>query len=319
MGAFLHLPAFLLACSTPLVPEPNPAAPMREMQIYIQQTGKTTLQGLDLLFFQGGPLESLDAFQHLESVTGGTVLGISSTSARKVAAFSGGAGDEFRWSDIRTFASLENRVFRLEDEDPSAPMMYGVADLPEGMRRSCRIDLQPMLARITLRSIACDFTGHGYAGESLKEVRAYLTYACRECHPFATGLPPSSWINAGRLDETDTGGLPRPGMVLQDISPSLSGRISPHLDFFCYPNPSDGSVFGQPVTRLVIEGKLRGNTYYYPIDLPGLEAGVQYRMDVTLLRAGTTDPDIPAVSGSLILENRVMDWDGRELDDVHYR
>ena len=78
-------------------------------------------------------------------------------------------------------------------------------------------------------------------------------------------------------------------------------------------------MFGSPVTRLVIEGKLRGTTYYYPIDLPGLEADVQYRMDVTLTRAGTTDPDTPAAAGSIRLECQVLDWDGREWEDIHYR
>ena len=55
------------------------------------------------------------------------------------------------------------------------------------------------------------------------------------------------------------------------------------------------------------------------IDLPGLEADVQYAMDVTITRAGTTDPDTPAVSGSIRLEGQVLDWDGREWEDIHYR
>ena len=102
------------------------------------------------------------------------------------------------------------------------------------------------------------------------------------------------------------------------MTPSLGGRIYPDASFFCYPNPSDGTEFGSPVTRLVIEGKLRGTTYYYPIDLPGLKADAQYRMDVTLTRAGTTDPDTPAVAGSIRLESRVLDWDGREWEDIHF-
>ena len=41
-------------------------------------------------------------------------------------------------------------------------------------------------------------------------------------------------------------------------------------------------------------------------------------MDVTLTRAGTTDPDIPAAAGTILLESTVMDWDGREWNDVHF-
>ena len=317
--ALLQLPAFLPACST--LPEPVPQAPppVRKVQIYIFPTGKTTLQTLDLLFFQEGPLERLDAYQHYGPVSNGRIEGTSSGAARKAVAFSNCAGDIYSWSDIRSYNSLTGRKFRLEDEHPESPMMVGTAILPEGSHRSCGIELRPMLSRITVHSIACDFTGHPYVGEKLTDVRAYLTYASRECHPLDTADRPSSWINAGRLDEVETAGLSHPELVLADVGSSLGGRIYPALDFYCYPNPADGTVFGQPVTRLVIEGKLRGVTYYYPIGLPGLEADTQYYLDITLTRTGTTDPDIPAVSGTILLQNEVLDWDERELDDVFYR
>ena len=318
-GALWHLPAFLLACSPQSAQEAQLTLPARKVQIYVSQPGKTTHEGLDLLFFQGKPLEKLDAYQHFDALPPNPVPGISSTAARKMVAFSGCPGDIYDWSDIRTYPSLENRRFRLEDENPESPMMVGTCELPEGTSRSVRISLQPMLSRITLRSIACDFTGRGYAGEPLRNVRAYLTWASRECQPTAENDHPVSWLNAGRLDETETASLPHPEMVCSAVSPALSHRIYPSLSFFCYPNPSEGASFGQPVTRLVIEGQLQGTTCYYPIDLPGLKANTQYRMDVTLTRAGTSDPDTPAVAGTVLLESRIMDWDERDWNDIHYQ
>ena len=240
-----------------------------------------------------------------------------------VALFSAGAGvsKQFRQAVVDAGAVMVDNTsaFRLEDERPGSPMMVGTASLPEGSTRSCRVTLRPMLARITLRSVACDFTGRSYAGEKLTDVRAYLTYANRECHPLDTADRPASWLNAGRLNEAETAGLAHPELVFAQVGDALGGRIYPKLDFYCYPNPSDGTVFGQPVTRLVLEGKLRGTTYYYPIDLPGLQADVQYTLDITLTRTGTSDPDIPAVSGTILLESDVMDWDERDWDDIHYR
>ena len=314
-GALWHLPAFLfLACTPQTLPE-DTAPTARKAQIYIYPAVKTSIHGLDLLFFQEGPLFRLDAYQHLDGMTGNRVTGTSSTAARKVVILSNYSSDAYPWSDLRSLESLGDLPFRLEDEDPAAPMLYGESEAG----KMGQVVLRPMLAKITLRSIACEFSGRPYAGERLQDVRAYLTYASQECRPFAPAEPPASWLNAGRLDETATAALPHPENVLRSLSPSLGGRIYPSADFFCYPNPSDGTVFGSPVTRLVIEGKLRGVTYYYPIDLPGLEADVQYRMDVTLTRAGTTDPDTPAVSGSIRLESQVLDWDGREWEDIHYR
>ena len=292
---------------------------MRKVQIYVLPTGKTTVQTLDLLFFQDDSLQRLDAYQHFDETPGSRVAGVSSSGARKLAVFGNCPGDIYEWSHIRTFDSLRDLSFRLEDENPSSPVMAGISDLPEGMLKSCPVTLRPMLCKITLHSIACDFSGHPYAGERLKDVRAYLTYAGGEYHPMDPERTPSVWINAGRLDETETAALAHPEMLLSDITPSLGGRIRPGTDFYCYPNPSDGPSFGQPVTRLVIEGNLAGTTYYYPIDLPGLEADVRYTVDLTLMRAGTTDPDLPAVPGSVRLETRVLDWDGREWDDIHFR
>lgn len=314
-GALCHLPAFLfLACTPQNIPE-EPAPTARKAQIYIYPSGKTTLQGLDLLFFQDAPLYRLDAYQHMDGISGSRVTGTSSTAARKVVILSNYPANTYAWSGVRSLESLADLPFRLEDEDPAAPMLYGESEA--GVMN--QVELRPMLAKVTLRSIACDFTGRAYAGEKLQDVRAYLTYASAECRPFASEDRPSSWLNAGGLDEAGTAALSHPEIILRTLSPALGGRIHPSADFCCYPNPSDGTQFGSPVTRLVIEGRLRGVTYYYPIDLPGLQADVQYAMDVTLTRAGTTDPDTPAASGSIRLECRVLDWDGREWEDIHFQ
>ena len=314
-GAFCHLPAFLLIACTPLYAPEEPAPRVRKAQIYIYPTGKTSIQGLDLLFFQDGPLYRLDAYQHLDAISGNRVTGTSSTAARQVVILSGYPSDVYPWSSVRSLESLADLPFRLEDEEPAAPMLYGVSDAGS----MSEVVLRPMLAKVTLRSIACDFSGRPYAGERLQDVRAYLTNVRQECRPFSSKDRSAVWLNAGRLDEAGTATLSHPETVLRDLTPSLGGRIRPEASFYGYPNPSDGTQFGSPVTRLVIEGKLRGVTYYYPIDLPGLEADVQYRLDVTLTRAGTTDPDIPAVAGSIRLESRVLDWDGRDWEDIHYR
>ena len=314
-GALWHLPAFLFLACTPLMQPEESVPAARKTQIYINASGITNIRGLDLLFFQEAPLFRLDAYQHLDGVSGGRVTGTSSTAARKVVILSNYPGETYAWTGVRSLGSLSDLPFRLEDENPAAPMLYGESEAGS----MGRVTVRPMLAKITLRSIACEFSERPYAGERLQEVRAYLTYASRECRPFAPEDPPSSWLNAGRLDEAETAALSHPEAVLRTLAASLGGRIYPSAAFYCYPNPSDGSEFGRPVTRLVIEGKLRGTTYYYPIDLPGLEADVQYRMDVTLTRAGTTDPDTPAAAGSIRLESQVLDWDGREWEDIHYR
>ena len=127
-GAFCHLPAFLLLACTPLTqPETTPA--MRRTQIYTLIVGKTNLQGIDLLFFQDAPLYRLDAYQHQEGAPGNRVTGTSSTAARQVVILSNYPSSTYAWSGIRSLESLADLPFRLADENPSAPMLYGTSAL----------------------------------------------------------------------------------------------------------------------------------------------------------------------------------------------
>ena len=206
------------------------------------------MQGIDLLFFQDAPLYRLDAYQHQEGAPGNRVTGTSSTAARQVVILSNYPSSTYAWSGIRSLESLADLPFRLADENPSAPMLYGMSEAG----KMSQVTLRPMLSKVTLRSVACEFSERPYVGEKLQDVRAYLTYASEECRPFAPEDTPSSWLNAGCLDETATAALSHPETVLQTLTPSLGGRIYPDASFFCYPNPSDGTEFGSPVTRLVI-------------------------------------------------------------------
>ena len=154
-GALCHLPAFLfLACTPQALPE-EPAPAARKAQIYIYPSGKTNIQGLDLLYFQDAPLYRLDAYQHLDGITGNRVTGTSSTAARSVVILSNYPTDTYAWSGVRSIESLADLPFRLGDEDPAAPMLFGISEA--GVMD--QVVLRPMLAKISLRSIACDFSG----------------------------------------------------------------------------------------------------------------------------------------------------------------
>ena len=58
----------------------------------------------------------------------------------------------------------------------------------------------------------------------------------------------------------------------------------------------------------MIEGKLNGITYYYPIVLEELERNCCYSLDVTIKRPGSTDPDSEVEKGTILATLTVQDW-----------
>lgn len=315
LAALWQLPAFFTACS----PTAEPLQTPLRTQIYIFPSENANAGALDVFFFNEDSLQRLDAYQRFPSGTALPLAGLSCSGAKKIVALSNYADDPYQWSDIQSYATLADRPFRLEDDSPETPLLFGEASVEDGTTRTCALTMHPMLCRVRIRSLACDFGDRPYAGESLKEVRAYLTHVSSLCHPMRTGEPPSAWINPGRLDSVAVESLSHPEMLLGPIAPEVDGRrIFPETALYGYPNPAESPSFGQPVTTLVIEGILRGRRYYYPIPLGAMESGTGIDIDLTLTRAGSPDPDTPVGSDTFSLHLETAPWENRGETIIHY-
>jgi hypothetical protein len=118
-----------------------------------------------------------------------------------------------------------------------------------------------------------------------------------------------SWLNAGRLDPDRTAALAHPETVFQTLAGPVGDEVVfPDLHFYAYPNPAAEDALGTPLTRLVIEGTLLGETCYYPISITPLEGGQSHVFDITLTRFGTADPDIPATRDQVRVSGAVAPW-----------
>lgn len=289
------------------------------MQIYIQRSEKTMLRSLDLFFFHDDELRRLDAYQHVEAPSETPVEGIAGSGKHILAAISNYPGDSYSWMDIQSFSQLSSRQFHLEDDDPANPLLYGVTGLEEGRSRSCKLKLEPMLSALRIRSLSCDFSGRAYAGEKLKSISIYLIHVNSVANPLSQdGIREESYINQGYLDRKAVESLSHPEMLYMDLDKDV-GEAREEIDctLYAYPNPISEESLGRTFTRFVIEGSLAGKTCYYPINLPGLGANKKYTMDITLTRMGSPDPDIPAETGSIILETDIKQW--AEFDEYSVR
>lgn len=310
LAAFWLGPAFFtVSCARTSLPERWP--------LTIQYRSASATDTVDLFLFDTLGARSLDAYQQ---VCGQDVYALSCVGPRQLVALSGLGGDRARWAGIRTYGDLFKLCFSLDRDTPEHPLLAGQVLLEDGVVRRATLPLNTLLSFVRIRSVSCDFSGRPYARESFGNTLIYLQYAGTECRPLEAGDgPPVCFVNPGRLDSAAVLALPFPERLLQrGLGPVGPQRLYPGREFCCYANPVREAALGRPVTRLVLEGTVGKHYCYYPIELPGLEAGCRYDLDITLLRMGTDDPDIPAGSSTVRLDVHVHPWDIREVQTVDF-
>jgi hypothetical protein len=315
LTAFLQFPAFFSSCTR----EERPDSVSTKAQIYIQWSEIPTPEALDLFFFHTDGAMRLDAYQQVTGLDRNLLTyGLSGAGPRRLVVLSGNPGDIYSWADIQTYGSLAKLRFSLEEEDPEQPRLVGETLLEEAQSRKSRLTLQPMLCIIRIRSVAADFSGHPYAGTPFINNRLFLINAGTEYRPLdKEGGGPVSWMNLGSLDSVAVAGLPHPDMLMQEGCGSVgTRRLYPDRLFFCYANPAAEDQPGRPVTRMVLEGDIGPVHCYYPINLPAMEAGTCYQLDLTLTRMGSPDPDIPVESGTVIIESGIQPWKRRDAETL---
>ena len=292
----LITPAFLFsACSV---------APLKEkhvVQIYIREAEKTTPHTLDLFFFEDGGMMKLDSYERIEKWDGLPLNGTSGTGGRLLVAIANYGEDRFSWSDILSYEGLGVKTMELMEESPSHPVMSGETVTLAGRDRGCEIGLSPLLARIRVNSICADFHGRPYEGEALKDVRVFLMNVHDRCKILSRESEPS-WANYRERVYEDSLIYCESGISV-DVS-----VVFPKVVLYCYPNEITEETPENPFTRLVIEGTIEGETYYYPINIPNLEGGKEYAYNITITRKGTSDPDTSANVGMVRFNQNVLPW-----------
>ena len=317
------LPAFFSACSTePSIPEEDG---VRTFSVKAGLTASPSLYpaefSLDLYIFNDDLLGRLDSHIHFEN-PGGT-LAVSSRKGRKRAvALANAGGRTLEWGEIGSFHNLGTALVRLRDEDVRNPLLCASASFEAGGGDEVfALDMQPLCSRIKLSSISCDFSQTPYSGKELTEVRAYLT----NVNTAATVLP-GLWesgvemVNAGGWSDGDSALTPLRSMLLHEFStPIGTEKVYPGKYFYCYPNKAgEGKTLR---TKLVIEGKIDGLTYYYPIAIPpegGIGRGEDYTVSLTLTRLGCHDPDASLSEGTAEATVSISPWREREEETVTF-
>lgn len=260
------------------------------------------------IFIYNSDSGALDAFQHWDASPAEEDTALIVCSSKKIprtVMVASGLSRDWEWGQIRSIDSLREALVSLDEEQPeAAPVLSGWTEIGDGFDEACTVTLRPLLCRIQLHSLTCDFSDRPYYGETLKRPRAYLINAGSESALFpdeAAPPLPSGYRNMG----ADCGELP----VIEGTEGVL----------YCYPNPATDEGLGTPMTRLVIEGELLGRTWYYPITLPQPLRNHSYDFDITLTMTGSDDPDTPVDGTAAQIALAVVPWDEQPEQIVPFR
>lgn len=280
------------------------------------------MNSLDIFVFKDEVIKSLDCYQRVERPENweGDVSSSSGDRIINICANSQLERDEWPW--IWSQDALKKITVSLELESRTSPFMSGEATVSATKGRPYYTDIlmRPAVSEICLRSLCCDFTGKPYSGEKLTDIKVYLTNINAECGMLSDGdISPTRLINVGRLCEEDLELFADPGLVYQELAGTVGkSPVRPDIRLWCYPSNVPEESPGTPYSRLVIEGKISGSTYYWPININrededrGISRNRRYTFDIRITRKGSTDPDIPVNADNMEITFNSEPWEEKE-------
>ena len=293
---------------------------------------KTDMHGrdMDMLIFVDDKINYLECWQRTKMTDDGIVSIASMSGPKIMMACSGidskGYGD---WMWVSSLESLQDAWTELEDETADMPVLSGSCSFNTGFALSERptLTLRRLSSEILLRSLKCDFKGRPYEGEKLSDIHVYLTNVNGSCRIWNDTGKASRIINQGRLVMEDVSHFSDPSLILQHIEGEVGAKgVDTDIRLRCYPNSSREESPGSPFTRLVIQGVLDGDIWYWPIDInreegalhPGIESNSIYIYDIVLTRKGSADPDTAIKTGTASIALEVKRWEEKEDYTVTY-
>lgn len=281
------------------------------------------VDALDIFVFKDDNIRTLDCYQRIEhpDIWEGKV---SSGSGRRIIDVCANSQfEKYEWPLIRSQDGLKKVTIALEKETRHYPFMSGEAtvDATKGKEAYTDLVIRPIVSEIHLRSLCCDFEGKPYAGEKLTDIKVYLTNINAECRIFSDGeIKPTRLINVGRLCTEDVEVFNEPDLVFQKINGSVGYTpVMTDIRLWCYPSNAAEDSPGTPYSRLVIEGKISGRTFYWPININredttgGISRNIRYTFDIRITRKGSTDPDTAVNTDDVEIKFNSEPWN--EKDD----
>ncbi len=283
---------------------------------------------LDVFAFRDDRRQRLDCYQRFDSMDEWEDYIVSGSGGRIITAIANFPRTGRDWRFLNSRHGLGDVSIRLEDERRTCPVMSGELAVDAGTDDvSKNMILKPYTGEVAVNSISCDFTGKPYAGEKLSEVRIYLINVNASCSLLEDETAaPGRIINSGGLCREDMDGFLEPELLVREVEGEIGiHAVRPEVRLRCYRSNHPEETPGTPYTRLVIEGKISGRKYYWPINVnrdtdqeAGIWRGRRYSYDIRITRKGSTDPDRPVMAEDIVINKEIAQWKEKEEYSVSF-
>ena len=300
---YIICPAFFLLSCSDDIPDLPPTQTF-EVKSLTETAGRT----VDFLFFDDDQLGRLDSFSRIVCADGTTTGTVCGSGDKIIVAISSDGSDPYDYADIRDYRTLSAREQDFLSEDPACPVVSG-----EAKTGQATILLRPLLSKLRINSLLADFRLHPYSGAVMEDVKIYLTNIPSSSPILGKrDAPPSSWLNLGGYSADDVAATAHPEMVYAEAGNVGKEVIYPSVELYCYPSGIREETFGAPLSKLVFEARIDGETWYYPILMKDLERGDFLSMDITFTGKGTQDPETPVSRENIIISTSIIPWTEKE-------
>lgn len=325
--SLLVLTAFQCGCQKSEIPDEIKHNGQHEILLHITKDAvyrESELQSISIFTFDDDSLGRLDSYQRIENIQDEEVL-VSSRGGRKRIYVCGNLElPDKEAARISTASDLEKLSCSLEDIRREFPLMLGMTISETGASINPTVSLKPMTSEIVLNSLRCDFGGMAYEGERITDCKVYLINVNAQCHLYDSTTNARRMINIGMLNMNEVRQFTEPDIIYNEIKGEIDGNWRREkICLMCFQNFCEEESPGSPFTRMVIEGKIQGQTYYWPITInrtdngEGVRNNTRHVIDLTIRRKGGLDPDEELTIEDCAIMMEMKEWE--EMDGYTVR
>ena len=203
-------------------------------------------------------------------------------------------------------AGLMKLVSSFSENSLGRFVMSGITDKTVSKAERVVLPVSRLVSKVILKSVKNDFEMQQHKAMDFVVKSVFLTNAAKD-RKYMTSSAPSGWYNDEYSDMqaviAEAGNMMYESLGDRKVSDGATYEAGNFL--YCYPNPLTG---GASPTCLVVEASLGQTVYYYPVELPAMEANKCYSVSLTVCRPGSSSPDIPVEKVDAVFEVEVQPW-----------
>lgn len=284
------------------------------------QVGKVSV-----FVFNSDSLGRLDAYQEFDRIDGDEVRIASTSGMKRIFICANLTMSKEEIMRISTAEDLEECFFMLEDTRRAYPLMLGSTETDTGHDSRPVVRMRTMTSEIVLNSVSCCFDGTAYEGERITEAKVYLINVNAQCCLSESMKDIRRLVNIGMLNPADVSNFTQPDIICQELDEDIGENpVKGKITLLCFHNFCKEETPGSPFTRLVLEGKIQGETYYWPLTVNRTQGGEGVRnnsrhiFDLKIRRKGSLDPDTELTIEECGIFMEMKEWKETDIGTIRF-